>query len=52
MTSKNNNERNVALTVAGPHSGSSLVPMLIKRPCFDCGWYDRCCGPQLTLQKA
>ena len=30
MTSKNNNERNVALTVAGPYSGSSLVPMLIS----------------------
>ena len=30
MTSKNNNERNVALTVESPHSGSSLLPMLIS----------------------
>ena len=30
MTSKNNNERNVALAVADPYSGSSLVPMLIS----------------------
>ena len=30
MTSKNNNERNVALTVADPYSGSSLLPMLVS----------------------
>ena len=29
MTGKNNNEKNVALAVADPYSGSSLVPMLI-----------------------
>ena len=30
MTGKNNNEKNVALAVADPYSGSSLVPMLIS----------------------
>jgi hypothetical protein len=30
MTSKNNNERNVALAVADPYSGSSLLPMLVS----------------------
>jgi hypothetical protein len=30
MTDKNNNERTVALVVADPYSGSSLVPMLIS----------------------
>jgi hypothetical protein len=30
MTSRNNNERNVALAVADPYSGNSLVPMLIS----------------------
>jgi hypothetical protein len=30
MTGKNNHEKNIALAVADPYSGSSLVPMLIS----------------------
>jgi hypothetical protein len=30
MTSKNNNDKNVALAVADPYSSNSLVPMLVS----------------------
>lgn len=30
MTIKNNNEKDIALTVADPYSGSSLLPMLVS----------------------